>query len=215
MPPWVVLFCFCFLFYLCSFRLSSHFPFICVGPYPVPPCHGFGGRGRCTLPFWRWSFCIHSCTRTGVQTNLARHGGKELIHLTPRSKPLGACAVRWMAGWCVCVLCYHPTTTKHQGPSNPRTTYVWYHTRTSLDYRIIMFCDKKSYLYFVCKYLICIVVPRFLRKQTIYLRFLHVPPVVYSGCWAGTWRRQLVFAFEAVTSGQKGYVFGQVGGNGG
>ena len=46
-----------------------------------------------------------------------------------------------------------------------------------------------------------------------YSRFLHIPPVVYSGCWAGTWRRQLVVAFEAVASGKEGVCFGQVGGN--
>ena len=53
-------------------------------------------------------------------------GWKELIHMIPRSKPLGACAVRWIAGWTsyVFVLCYHPATTKHQGPSDPRTTYL-------------------------------------------------------------------------------------------
>ena len=70
--------------------------------------------------------------------HLTRHDWKELIHLTPRSKPLGACAVRWMPGWCACVLCYYPATTKHQGPSNPRTTHVWYHARTSPD-QCIMF----------------------------------------------------------------------------
>ena len=43
-------------------------------------------------------------------------------------------------------------------------------------------------------------------------RFLDVPPVVYSGCWAGTWRRQLVVAFEAVTSGKKGGCFRSSGG---
>ena len=31
--------------------------------------------------------------------NLARHGWKELIHLTPRPKRLAACAAHWMAGW--------------------------------------------------------------------------------------------------------------------
>ena len=87
--------------------------FVLAGPYPVVPCHGFGGRGRCTLPFRRWSSVFtFICTRTGVQTDLNRHDWKEWIHLTPLSNPLliGACAVRWMAGWSVCVLCHHLAT---------------------------------------------------------------------------------------------------------
>ena len=149
-----------FCFYLLLFRSllgSPLFPFallFCVGPYSVLFGHGFGGRGRCTLLFWRWSFCIHIRTRMGVQTNLTRHGWKELIHVTPRSKPLGACAVRWMAGWCICVLCYHPATTNPHGPSNPRMSYVWYHIRKSPDYRI-MFSKKKGHTNFVNNYLIC------------------------------------------------------------
>ena len=120
--------------------VSPLFPFafhLCWPLYSVLPCHGFGRRGRRTLPFWRWSSCIHICTRTGVQTISARRDCKELIRLAPRSKPLGASDVRWMTGLCVCVLCYHLAATKHQGPSNPRTTYVWYHTRTFPDYRIM------------------------------------------------------------------------------
>ena len=48
-----------------------------------------------------------------------------------------------------------------------------------------------------------------------YSRFLDVPPVVYSGCWAGTWRRQLVVALRLSQAVKNGYAFGQVGGNGG
>ena len=49
-----------FCFYLLLFRSllgSPLFPFallFCVGPYSVLFGHGFGGRGRCTLPFSRW-----------------------------------------------------------------------------------------------------------------------------------------------------------------
>ena len=84
---------------------------------------------------------------------------------------------------------------------------------------ILLHVSKKRYLYFVCKDLICSCAE--ISSETNdpdYSRFLDVPPVVYSGCWAGTWRRQLVVVFEAFTSGQKGvpwYVFGQVGGNSG
>ena len=46
-------------------------------------------------------------------------------------------------------------------------------------------------------------------------RFLDVLPVVYSSFWAGTWRRHLVVAFEAVIVVKKGYVVGQLGANGG
>ena len=81
MTPWFVLFLSAFFSTSVSFA-SFPLPLSCVGPYSVRPCDQFGGRGRCTLPCWRWSFCIHICTRTGVQTNLTRHGWKELIHLT-------------------------------------------------------------------------------------------------------------------------------------
>ena len=77
-------------------------------------------------------------------------------------------------------------------------------TRTSPYYCIIKF-SKKRYLCFVYKNLICSCAE--ISSETNdrdYSRFLDVLPVVYSGCWAGTWRRQLVLAFEVVTSGLKG-----------
>ena len=105
--------------------VSPLFPFaldLCWPYYSVLPCHGFGGRRRCTLPFRRWSFCVHICTRTAVQTSLARHGWKELIHLTPRPKPFGACAVRWMAGWRVC-LGFTLPPSNHQAPRTQQPTH--------------------------------------------------------------------------------------------
>ena len=42
--------------------------------------------------------------------------------------------------------------------------------------------------------------------------------MVYSGCWAETWRWQLVVALSLLRLSQvvkRGHVFGQVGGNGG
>ena len=43
-----------------------------------------------------------------------------------------------------------------------------------------------------------------------YSRFLDIPPMVYSGCWAGTWRRQLLVAFEAVTRGMFSVKWGKI-----
>ena len=67
-------------------------------------------------------------------------------------------------------------------------THVWYHTRKSPDYRI-MFSKKKRYANFVFKDLICSCaeISSESNDRGYYSRFLVVPPVVYSGCWAGTW----------------------------
>ena len=75
---------------------------------------------------------------------------------------------------------------------------------------------KKRYLYFVYKDMICSCAE--ISSETNnrdHSRFLNVPPVVYSGYWTGTWRRQHVVAHEAVTRGHRGVCFRSVVVNGG
>ena len=76
--------------------------------------------------------------------------------------------------------------------------------------------SNKIYLYFVYKDMIrsCAEISSETNNRD-YSRFLNVPPVVHSGYWTGTWRRQLVVAYEAVTSGHKGVCFRSVVVNGG
>ena len=74
-------------------------------------------------------------------------------------------------GGLVC-LCPLLPPSNHQAPRTQQPTHdlcIWYHTRTSPDYRIMF--SKKIYQYVVHKDLILqsmyVVVPKFLRRQTI------------------------------------------------
>ena len=113
-------------------------------------------------------------------------------------------------------------TTRQPSTKDPATyarpIYIWYRTTRTSPYCRIMF--SKRYLCFVYKYLICtkyVVVRRFLRRQTIATirDFWMFRPWSVRAVGRGRGDVKLCSLLRLSQVIKKGYVFGQVGGNGG